>query len=367
MPLRNIQPDQYQHLLAEKSRLVTQLYSAFEAPAVCVFASQPLGYRMRAEFRIWHENDDLYYAMFAPEDRKLPRRIDHFPIANPRIQAAMPALRQALLESEVLRARLFQVNFLATLSGELLITLIYHHRLDNDWEAAAQLLESSLQTHIIGRSRGQKVIISEDYLEEQLPLDDGEFRYRQHEGAFTQPNAGVNCAMINWACQQAGGLGGDLLELYCGNGNFTLPLAGHFGAVLATEVAKSSINAALHNCQLNSVENLQLARLSAQEVSAALAGDRPFRRLAQLPRSLQDYEFSTVFVDPPRAGLDPATTALVTQFPNILYISCNPQTQLENLVEINRTHEITALALFDQFPYTDHMECGVALRRRAIP
>ena len=56
---------------------------------------------------------------------------------------------------------------------------------------------------------------------------------------------------------------------------------------------------------------------------------------------------------------------MVTRFDRIIYISCNPQTLAENLATLSRTHEVTAFALFDQFPYTDHMECGVVLRRRA--
>ena len=69
-------------------------------------------------------------------------------------------------------------------------------------------------------------------------------------------------------------------------------------------------------------------------------------------------------MDPPRAGLDPATTALVSGFDNILYISCNPQTLVANLHEISLTHRVTDLAMFDQFPYTHHMEMGVLLQRR---
>ena len=257
------------------------------------------------------------------------------------------------------------MEFLSTLSGELLITLIYHRPLDEDWVVEAGALEAQLDARIIGRSRKQKLSVSEDFVEEILSIGGRDYRYRQYEQGFTQPNARVNCEMIEWACRQAEGCGGDLLELYCGNGNFTLPLARCFNNVLATEVSKNSIKAALHNRQLNGIDNLELARLSAEEVSEALSGERVFRRLQSLDRPLADYRFSTVFVDPPRAGLDPATVELVSQFDNIIYISCNPLTQVANLEQICQGHEVVALALFDQFPYTRHMECGVLLRRRS--
>ena len=51
-------------------------------------------------------------------------------------------------------------------------------------------------------------------------------------------------------------------------------------------------------------------------------------------------------------------------FPSILYISCNPDTLAANLEALCQTHRPQAFALFDQFPYTDHMECGVLLERR---
>lgn len=51
-------------------------------------------------------------------------------------------------------------------------------------------------------------------------------------------------------------------------------------------------------------------------------------------------------------------------YQRILYISCNPETLAENLAALHSTHRITRCALFDQFPYTHHMESGVLLERR---
>ena len=51
-------------------------------------------------------------------------------------------------------------------------------------------------------------------------------------------------------------------------------------------------------------------------------------------------------------------------YPRILYISCNPETLCQNLETLSDTHEITRLALFDPFPYTHHMECGVLLTKK---
>ena len=55
---------------------------------------------------------------------------------------------------------------------------------------------------------------------------------------------------------------------------------------------------------------------------------------------------------------------MVQAYPNILYISCNPETLCQNLETLSQTHNVSRLALFDQFPYTHHMECGVLLTKK---
>ena len=160
----------------------------------------------------------------------------------------------------------------------------------------------------------------------------------------------------------------DLLELYCGNGNFSLALAQNFRSVIATELAKPSVEAAQWNIQENlarkGVDQVKIARLSAEEFTQAMQGEREFSRLKQQDVQLEDYNFSTVFVDPPRAGMDINSVNMVQQYDKILYISCNPETLCENLQTLCDTHQIMKLAMFDQFPFTHHIEAGVVLERR---
>lgn len=65
------------------------------------------------------------------------------------------------------------------------------------------------------------------------------------------------------------------------------------------------------------------------------------------------------------AGLDDATRTLINDFDRIVYISCNPRTLLRDIRDaVSSTHRVERFALFDQFPYTDHAECGVLLVRK---
>ena len=356
----------YQTQLDEKVQRITAQFSEFNPPALEVFASPEQHFRMRAEFRVWHTDNDLFYAMFergADGKQKTVVRVDQFPIAAQSINDLMPILLQKIKAQPLLEQRLFEIDFLATLSGEMLVTLIYHRKLEADWEQAAKALADELNIKIIGRSRGQKLVLSDDYVVEELQVFDRTFKYKQIESSFTQPNAQVCQHMLQWACTSAEGASGDLLELYCGNGNFTLPLSVKFNRVLATELAKSSVYAAQWNIEQNAIDNIQVARLSAEEFTEAYHGTREFRRLQEAEIDLQSYQFSTVFVDPPRAGIDDATLQLLSGFERIIYISCNPDTLHDNLKTLCNTHKVTRFALFDQFPYTHHVESGVLLEK----
>ncbi|MHA6163484.1 tRNA (uridine(54)-C5)-methyltransferase TrmA [Pseudomonas sichuanensis] len=355
-------PTQYDAQLATKVARLRELLAPFGAPEPAVFDSPREHYRLRAEFRLWREDGQRHYAMFAPGEKHKAILIDDFPIASQRINELMPRLKAAWQGNEALNNRLFQVEFLTTLAGDAMVTLCYHRPLDDAWEAAAQQLAAELNVSVIGRSKGKRLVIGRDYAVEKLDIAGRTFSYRQPEGAFTQPNGAVNQKMLGWAFEAMGERDDDLLELYCGNGNFTLPLATRARQVLATEISKTSVNAALHNLDENGVDNVRLVRLSAEELTQALNEVRPFRRLEGI--DLKSYDFGTVFVDPPRAGMDPDTCELTRRFERILYISCNPETLAQNIAQLQDTHRIERCALFDQFPYTHHMESGVLLVRR---
>ena len=368
MAMLDVDPSHYSVQLSEKTARLTALFAQFEMPPLSVYASPPLHYRMRAEFRVWHDGDDLYYIMFDQQTRAR-FRVDHFPQASRIINAVMPVLIGAIKTNAVLRKKLFQIDFLSTLSGELVVSLLYHRPLDEAWQEQLRalkqhLLDLGFALDFIGRARKMKVVLDRDYVVEQLCADGQTFIYQQFENSFTQPNAAVAEKMLSWAISCTRDSDGDLLELYCGNGHFSIAMAQNFDRVLATEVAKSSVQSAQYNIAANAIDNLKVVRLSASEVVEAIDGVRAFRRLQNASVELDAYNFKTVFVDPPRAGMDEHGCTMVQRFDRIVYVSCNPTTLKENLDTICKTHQVTRFALFDQFPYTPHMEAGVLLERK---
>ncbi len=361
MQLGQVFPAQYQALLDNKVNEMQQLFGPFGIDETEVFSSSPAHYRLRAEFRIWHEGDDMFHIMFDPVT-KSKHRIDAFPIACKTIADFMPVLLDALKKRPLLRNRLYQIDYLASLSGELLVSLIYKKPIPAEWQAEAAALKTELsalqKVDFIGRARKQKILVDRDYLIETLKVQERQLQYQQIENSFTQPNGEVNQLMLGWACDIAKQLDGDLLELYCGNGNFSLALAPYFNQVVATEIARSSIRCAEHNIAINQIPNVQVLQMSAEDVSAALAQGQKLKTI-----NLAGMALHTILVDPPRAGLDPATEQLVSGFNDIIYISCNPQTLACNLETLCKTHQVQRFALFDQFPYTHHIECGVWLKK----
>lgn len=357
--------EQLDQKVAELNCKLMPFISPQHIPELDIFTSAEKHYRMRAEFRVWHEGDDLYYIMFHAGTRD-KYRVDTFPVAHELINELMPAVLEYVKDKPVLRHRLFQIDYLATQTGQATISLLYHRQLDDLWFAAAEQMRTELQRfghiELIGRARKQKVLVHNDRVIETLTVNNKAFQFEQIENSFTQPNAQVNEKMLHWALDVTQKSAGDLLELYCGNGNFSLPLAQHFNKVLGTEISRVSVQSAQTNIELNNIENVVIARMSAEEVAAAMRGEFQSRRVDEL--KLENYDFKTVLVDPPRAGLDDATLAMVQQFDNILYISCNPDTLASNLAELTKTHQIMRRALFDQFPFTQHTEAGVYLTRR---
>jgi tRNA (uracil-5-)-methyltransferase len=351
--------DQLQYKLTKE---IARFYPLYKG-SIDIIKSEPQAFRNRAEFRIWkvfdqQDNFTLHYAMNDKDKRPLP--IDSCSIVSDTISTLMPKLLRLLKQQDILNYKLFSCEFLSSTTNDILVSLIYHKRLDYIWQQKIQIIQKELNIKIIGRSRKQKIVLSDDFINETLTIHNQQYDFSYFENGFTQPNQKVNQQMITWVINHSR-QNDDLCELYCGGGNFTIPLSRYFTKVLATEISKTSIKSAKINCALNDITNIKFIRMSSEEFVEALNKVREFTRLKTEDVKLDDYNFSTIFVDPPRAGLDDTTRKLSAKFEQIIYISCNPQTLYRDLSVLCETHSIKHFALFDQFSYTSHIECGVIL------
>lgn len=353
----------YDGELRLKLELNAERFSSFYKGEIELFSSLDAHYRARSEFKIWHSQEGrIDYAMNHISKQGVVL-VEECPQVNEHIAALMPKLLKAIKEAQI-DFKLFGADFLSSSSGEIVVSLLYHRRLDEAWQQSAREIADALGIYIIGRSRKQKVIIGQDYITETLHVESGSYTFKHIENSFTQPNPRVNEKMISWAMRQLSSAKGDLLELYCGAGNFTIPFAEMFDKVLATEISKSSINAAKENMRLNGTENIEFVRMGVEEFVEALDGVREFRRMREI--DIESYNIDTIFVDPPRSGMDSTSCNFSARYKHILYISCNPESLLRDLEILTKTHDIIEMALFDQFPYTHHVEMGVKLLKKGI-
>lgn len=355
-----IYEDGYEAQLQQKLQINEERFLDFYPHGIEPFRSPQQNYRARSEFKIWHVDDAIHYAMNHIEHKGVVL-IEECPQVNTHIGALMPKLLDAL-KQHAIEHKLFGADFLSSSQGEIVVSLLYHRQLDALWQQKAAQIAKELGVHIIGRARKQKIVCDQDYITETLHVKNQNYNFHHIENSFTQPNPRVNEQMIGWAMDAFGDAKGDLLELYCGAGNFTIPFATMFEKVLATEISKSSINAAKANMELNSVSNIEFIRMGVEEFVDALNGVREFNRMKHV--DMTSYDLRSIFVDPPRSGMDPFTCDFCSGFENIVYISCNPETLHRDLAILTKTHEIDSMALFDQFPYTHHAEMGVKLVKK---
>ncbi len=373
--LTTVDPVNYPTYLNEKISVTLALFdeAGLEHPQAEIHESQRENFRSRAEFCIFKEGEEFTYSMFKGKGNKRERiALTQFPMATKAINKLMELLLKLLPKHAELYKKVFSVEFLSSQNDDVVVSLNYHRRIDEEaWKLDAQTLKAEIAAEgvhcdFIAHAKKQEILADTDSVLETIHTDDGkDFKLYEVNGSFSQPNAGVAGHMVSFArsccknCKDS-----DLIELYCGSGTFTVCLADLFSKVFSTEVTRVATKTCFKNLAINGIENVKLARLSAEEVSEALSGVREFFRLKEAGIEVKDYNLKTLLIDPPRCGLcDERSLSFTAKFDRVIYISCNPQTLVADLKFLTKTHKIKRLAFFDQFPYTPHLESGVLLER----
>jgi 23S rRNA (uracil1939-C5)-methyltransferase len=142
-----------------------------------------------------------------------------------------------------------------------------------------------------------------------------------------------------------------VLDLYCGNGNFSLPIARHVSQVTGIEEYAGSIDAAMENCRKNRIVNAAFICADAAAGTRKLVDDG--RR------------FDTVVLDPPRSGAAEAIPEICRLNPaQIIYISCDPSTLARDCGMLaGNGYSVTECVPVDMFPQTYHIESVTLLKK----
>ena len=326
-----------------KFQKATSLIQEYYKNDIVINLSPPNGYRSRCEFG--YKNG--FYTMYSSEGKIL--FLDTFAVARPSIQNLMPKLLDGINNSYDLKNKLFQINFRTNRKNKILVSLIYHKLLDDEMKGSANKISNKLNININLRSKNNLYSTHNDLLDDEI--ENLETLLFQTDQSFYQPNHFHMPEMIDKAMSFIKDPG-DLLELYCGSGTFTLPLRKIFNKIFASENNRQSIRCLNQSISQQNIKNIFYARLSAEEVSELFEG-RIFNRMKGI--DINDFNFSHTLVDPPRAGLDSNVINLIKNFKNIIYISCNYETYIRDIYKL-KDYKIQNIEIFDQFPNTDHLE-----------
>jgi len=224
-------------------------------------------------------------------------------------------------------------------------------------ERAGALLSAlpALQGAVL-TAEGRPPVLAGDpvLLDERAPGDPSRGLSRSRPDVFGQANRRANALLVETALDLLAPDGEDVLELYCGSGNFTGPLARRARSVAAVEVQGPA---------------LDLARLDLQDLASAgpstrfFAGDALAMALAFARETGPSARrFGAALLDPPREGakgIGPALRALAVR--RAVYVSCDPATLARDLRGCaGAGYRVAAVQPVDLFPQTHHVE-GVAL------
>jgi len=182
--------------------------------------------------------------------------------------------------------------------------------------------------------------------------------------AFFQGHAALTSVLVDTALEGIEpGAGGDALDLFCGAGLFTLPLAQRFERVVGVESDARAVERARANAAANGIAN---ARFEHGDVGAWLARARGKTSSARGGVESARGEVGTVLLDPPRRGAGAhVVDGIVALEPwEVRYVSCDPATLARDLAALVAAgYRLAHAEAFDLFPQTPHVECVAVIRR----
>ncbi|MFI4919800.1 MAG: 23S rRNA (uracil(1939)-C(5))-methyltransferase RlmD, partial [Legionellales bacterium] len=167
-----------------------------------------------------------------------------------------------------------------------------------------------------------------------------------HPTDFTQINSGLNQLMVARALQLLDLNSSDrVLDLFCGLGNFSLPMARFCANVIGIEGSKTMVERAAMNAKNNNISNADFFAANLDDV-------------AEVARVVLG-SFNKVLIDPPRSGAFEIVKQIDAINPSrIVYVSCNPVTLARDTdVLVNhKGYVLISAGVMDMFPHTAHVE-----------
>lgn len=269
------------------------------------------------------------------------------PVLDPRVGLQLERLSATIGELSI-RDRIPQIE---VAMGDDAVVLVFRILEDLSAEDVQTLdaLGSALDCHILVQRQGPDTVQplrggEEPRLHYAVPDSNLSMAFRATD--FTQVNMGINRKLIARVIELLDPEPTDrVLDLFCGIGNFTLPLARRAAEVVGVEGSREAIHRALENAQMNDLHNVSfhVADLTQPQADAPWAKGR----------------FDRVLLDPSRAGALEILEEIRRWMPSrIVYVSCNPATLARDaaLLVDGMGYRLVKAGVMDMFPQTAHVE-----------
>ncbi|EOA4404217.1 TPA: 23S rRNA (uracil(1939)-C(5))-methyltransferase RlmD [Citrobacter amalonaticus] len=309
-----------------------------------VIADAPWGYRRRARLSLNFQPKTQQFQMgFRKSASSDIVDVRQCPILVPQLEALLPDLRACLGSLQGIR-HLGHVELVQADSGMLMIlrhtaplSRADNEKLERFSHSKGLSLYLAPQSEILETVSGQTPWYESNGLRLNFSPRD-----------FIQVNAGVNQKMVASALEWLDVQPGDrVLDLFCGMGNFTLPLATRAASVVGVEGVPALVEKGRENAQQNGLHNVTFFHENLEEDVTR----QPWAKNG----------FDKILLDPARAGAAGVMQHIIKLQPGrIVYVSCNPATLARDSEALLRAgYQIQRLAMLDMFPHTGHLESMV--------
>jgi 23S rRNA (uracil1939-C5)-methyltransferase len=327
-------------------------YAAIEIAPQQIFptlAGAPLGYRRAARIGLnQRQRDGELLLGFRRRGSNSLLNIDHCPILEPRLQGVFEVVREQLADAEQLH-RLTHID-LACGDRDGFISF-------RATRSPTPALLQRLQTIAATLQLQPLVVLDDATIPAAPPLSHYSLAQFQLELAFghrdfIQVNAELNRLMVKQAVDWlAPGPDDRVLDLFCGLGNFTLPLARQAAQVVGVEGSAEMVARAQYNAASAGIDNARFHRANLSESFV----HAPWYRGG----------FDLILLDPPRTGAREAVRQLANYGARkVLYLSCNPSALVAELPQLLQAgYRVSRFGILDLFPHTAHVEVMVLLER----
>ncbi|CAM6553369.1 23S rRNA (uracil(1939)-C(5))-methyltransferase RlmD [Klebsiella aerogenes] len=313
-----------------------------------IIAAEPWGYRRRARLSLNYQPKTQQLQMgFRKANSSEIIDVVQCPVLVPQLEALLPAVRECLTSLQSQR-QLGHVELVQADNGPLMVlrhtaalTAADKEKLERFSQTHGLSLYLAPQSEILEHIRGDEPWYTSDGLRLVFSPRD-----------FIQVNDGVNQKMVRTALAWLDIQPQDrVLDLFCGMGNFTLPLAKAAASVVGVEGVPALVAKGRENAALNELQNVTFFHENLEEDVTRQAWAK--------------HGFDKILLDPARAGAPGVMAHIIKLAPRrMVYVSCNPATLARDSEALLQAgYRIQRLAMLDMFPHTGHLESIVLFER----